>query len=388
MLVDLLIIVLTLSAFYRGRQIGLIRQLCSTIGFFGGLFLGALVEHHAVAWAQTPTARAALTLLITLGFAIIFLTVGEYIGIFLKRRAQGSPLNRFDNGLGAVLSVGSWLLTIWLLAAMLLTLPFANVETAVRDSHIVTFLNDHLPSAPTVIANLGHLIDPNGFPQVFIGSEPVPRGPVNLPSLGSLLPAVNRDKDSVVKIEGQGCGGVVAGSGFVVGSQFIATNAHVVAGIQHPFVEDVNGTHSSTVVWFDPNLDFAVLRVSNLAGKPLVINTRIAANNSPGAVLGYPGGGAFTAKQAAVMDQFEASGRNIYGQGRSVRSVYELQADIIPGNSGGPLITQNGSVVGVVFAQSTSYSHVGYALTMAAVSNEINQAIARNQTVGTGQCAQ
>ncbi|HVW23578.1 MAG TPA: MarP family serine protease [Candidatus Saccharimonadales bacterium] len=388
MLVDILIIVLAGVSIYRGQQIGFVRQLCSTVGFFGGLFIGALLQPHTVAWAHTPTNRALITLVTTLGFALLLLTGGEYLGVRLKRWAVQRSINKYDNGAGSVLSLVSLLASVWLLSAILLTLPFVATRSAVHSSRIITALNKHLPSAPSVVADLSRLINPNGFPQVFIGTEPLPQANVNLPSLGEMAAAVQHDKNSVVKVEGQGCGGIVEGSGFVAGTNIVATNAHVIAGVKHPFVQDVNGTHDATVIWFDPDLDFAVLRVSNLAGHSLVINTDLVARDTPAAVLGYPGGGPFTAGTAAVLNQFEASGRDIYGQGQTLRSIYNLQAKVVPGNSGGPLVAKDGSVIGIVFAESTTYQNVGYALTTGPVSQAINQAVAKNQTVSTGRCAQ
>jgi S1-C subfamily serine protease len=388
MLVDFLVVVFCISALFRGREVGFIRQLCSTLGFFGGLFLGAWLEPHTVAATHTPTSRSLVALLTTLGSAMILLTIGELIGLQLKRKLVFRRINAADVQLGAILSVITVLLSSWLLAALVGSLPLPSINNAVKQSHIVSTLTRALPSAPTVIADLGKLIDPNGFPQVFIGSEPAPPSSIDLPSLGVLRAAVESDRASVVKIEGQGCGGIVEGSGFVVGSNLIATNAHVVAGIRHPFVQDANGNHSGTVISFDPDLDFAVLRVSNLAGKSLVVSQRHVNSGSPAVVMGYPGGGGFTAKVAAVLDQFTASGRNIYGKGFTARDVYELQADIIPGNSGGPLVASDGTVIGVIFAESTSYQHVGYALTASQISNEINQAAAHNQAVSTGRCTE
>ena len=62
------------------------------------------------------------------------------------------------------------------------------------------------------------------------------------------------------------------------------------------------------------------------------------------------------------MAQFEAEGRDIYGQGLTVRNVYEIQAVVRPGNSGGPLVVPDGQVIGVVFSRSTTNADVGYAL--------------------------
>ena len=63
------------------------------------------------------------------------------------------------------------------------------------------------------------------------------------------------------------------------------------------------------------------------------------------------------------MAEFEAQGRDIYGQGLTVRDVYEIEASVRPGNSGGPLVLPNGVVIGIVFSRSTTNDTIGYALT-------------------------
>lgn len=388
MLVDILIVLLAILAAYRSWGSGFVRQFLASGGFFIGLLLGRWLEPYTVGLVHSPTSRTLVTVVTILGVALFGLIIGESVGINLKYKLRGKQLNKLDNGGGALLSIVSILISAWLLAAVANSLPPSELSRDLNQSKIISSLNHILPSAPTVIADIGKLIDPNGFPDVFVGSEPIPRGNVNLPALGDLLSAVNADKNSVVRIQGQGCGGIVSGSGFVVGTDLVATNAHVVAGIAHPVVQDVNGSHNARVVWFDPNLDFAVLRVSGLAGKPLSLDSNNVDPGTPGAVLGYPGGGAFNAGPAAVLDEFEASGHNIYDSGLTLRSVYEIQATVIPGNSGGPLVSENGDVMGIVFAESTTYQHVGYALTMAKVISEIQQARNDYTTVSTGACAE
>ena len=386
-MLDLLILLLVVSAAFRGKDSGFVRQLFSTGGFFAGLFAARWLQPHLLDAAHTTEGRALIALSTIIGISIIGLTFGEYLGLRLKQRLF-KQLNRVDNGLGSVLGIASVLLSVWLLASVAGNLPFNGLRQTVNNSRIISSLNRLLPPAPRVIANLSHLIDPNGFPDVFIGNEPLPHTRVNLPALGDLAAAVSADQNSVVRLKGEGCGGIVSGSGFVVGNGLVATNAHVVAGIAKPFIQDVNGTHPATVIWFDPDLDFAVLRASGLAGKPLALAPTAAASGTPAAVLGYPGGGDFKADPAAVLDRIKAGGRNIYGDGYSVRDIYEIQADIIPGNSGGPLVAKDGSVIGIIFAESTTYEHVGYALTTAKAGAEINQASIQNQPVSTGQCAE
>lgn len=392
MLIDLLIGLLLGSSIYRGYEIGFVRQLCSTIGFFSGLFLGAWLQHDTIKLVHTSTSRSVVAALTTFGLALLFLTVGEYVGTTLKRRLvhkeRVKPVNTFDNWLGSIVGVASLLMSVWLMAAALASLPVNGIQTSLQKSIVVRSLNSLLPNAPNVIASLGRLIDPNGFPQVFTSNEPAPRSNINLPSLGSLQTAVKQDQASVVKVQGQGCGGIVEGSGFVVGSGLVATNAHVVAGIRQPFVQDDNGNRAAKVVLFDPDLDLAVLRVSNLAGKVLPLSDKVAPSGTAAVAMGYPGGGGLTASPAAVLERITASGRNIYNKASIDRDVYEVRATIIPGNSGGPLIAKDGSVIGVVFAESTAYKQVGYALTMTQVLKELHQVTSHSTSVSTGTCAE
>ena len=179
------------------------------------------------------------------------------------------------------------------------------------------------------------------------------------------------DAPSTVKIEGSGCGVIQEGSGFVVAPGLVVTNAHVVAGISRPIVIDQYGDHPATAALYDSRLDIAVLRVPGLRDQPasLLEGSALVGSGSAAAVLGYPEGGPFKAVPAGVADAFEATGLDIYGNATVTREIYELDAVIQPGNSGGPLIAsgdkaagiRDGTVIGVVFARSTTDTSVGYA---------------------------
>ncbi|HEY5668305.1 MAG TPA: MarP family serine protease [Candidatus Saccharimonadales bacterium] len=391
-IVDIVIILLFVTSLIRGVELGVVRQACSTAGLLVGLFLGAFVQSKLIHLAHTPMTKTLLSLVIIIGFIVVFSSVGEYLGMVarmrLERAKRHNVLDKLDRGVGSVMAGLTLLLVIWLGAAIFNNAPLPAVQREIRSSVIIAQLNKTLPSAPTVVTRLGHLIDPNRFPNVFTGLEPRVNTSAPLPSIGELDSAVQADRASVVKIEGVGCGGVSEGSGFVADNGYVITNAHVVAGVASPYIIDGNGRHSTTVVWFDPNLDMAVLRASDLAGKPLAMAADTAPNGTPSAALGYPGGGDFTAQPASVIDSFKAIGRNIYNQGETARDVYSVKATIRPGNSGGPFIDKNGAVIGIVFAESTTYDQVGYALTINQVAAEFSQAKDQNQTVGTGNCAE
>jgi S1-C subfamily serine protease len=103
--------------------------------------------------------------------------------------------------------------------------------------------------------------------------------------------------------------------------------------------------------------------------------------------MGYPLGGPLRAVPGAVLRQMDAEGRDIYGRNLTTRSIYELQADVEHGNSGGPLAGADGRVFGVVFAKSTSESGVGYALTSDEVIPRVREAQTASRDSGAGPCA-
>jgi S1-C subfamily serine protease len=387
-LIDVLIVLFAISSLARGYRIGLVRQAGSTFGFVAGLFLGSVISNAVVTHIHGSLNKSLTSLCIVLLASLILMTIGEVGGVRLKERLlTNHPLDRFDGSLGSVMGVATLLFAIWLGASILVLGPANGLQQELKNSRILAALDGSLPPATQVLSTINKLIDPNGFPQVFKGLEPSP-GSTRVPSLGSLNSAVASASPSVVKVEGAGCGGIVEGSGFVISDGRIVTNAHVVAGVARPKVLDANGIHNTQVVWFDANVDLAVLKASDLAGKPLKLTSAEQPADTPGVVLGYPGGGDFDAQPAAVISHFNAYGRNIYGQGTTVRDIYSLRAKIIPGNSGGPLVGADGTVLGIVFATSTTYNNVGYALTGNQVAGELAQAERSTTTYSTGSCSE
>jgi S1-C subfamily serine protease len=386
--IDLLIVLFALSSLARGYRIGLVRQAASTLGFVVGLFLGSQLANLLIGHISGSLNKSLTSLGMVLGVSLILMTAGEIGGARLKQKLLDRRVDHFDGLFGSAMSIVTLLFGVWLAASILVLGPANGLQQELKSSRIIAALNHTLPPATKILSTLNKLIDPNGFPQVFSGLEPSPNTSTTLPSLGSFDGVVNASKASVVKVEGAGCGGIVEGSGFIITPNEIATNAHVVAGVSQPKVMDANGIHNTTVMWFDANLDLAVLKVNNLAGKPLTLNANEQSNNTPGVVMGYPGGGNLDAQPASVMDRFTAVGRNIYGRGATSREIYSLQAHVIPGNSGGPLIGADGTVLGIVFATSTAYNNVGYALTGHQVAGELAQAEHSTSVYSTGACSE
>jgi S1-C subfamily serine protease len=186
----------------------------------------------------------------------------------------------------------------------------------------------------------------------------------------------------------EGCGRVATGTGFVVSDGVVVTNAHVVAGVDRPAVEDRRGTHAARIVLFDPETDLAVLRATRLAGKPLPLVRTTLERGQRGAVVGFPAGGPFHTEPGAVLAAFDnLVGRTIYGGPERVsRQVYQLKARIRGGNSGGPFVTPQGQVAGVVFSASAINSNIGYALTSVGIAPQVDRALTLRGAVSSGDC--
>lgn len=383
--VDLFIIVFLIFAVVRGLRTGLMQLFLSSAGFVGGLLLGTQVASWLAPQTSNPLFRLFIVLLVEFGLASFFAYLGEMAGLYLNRVAGKLRLRGLNQALGAGLAVAFALAVVWLGASVMTNVRSYDIGGEVKQSLIVRKLNAALPTPPDVFAQLEKLISPNGFPSVFLGLEP--QHTTVSPTNSVDNQAVLNDLASVVKIQGEGCGGLVFGSGFVVEPEVVVTNAHVVAGIASPQVVDSNGTYQATAIWFDPDLDVAVLRVSGLAAPPLPLTSGILPDNDAAVVLGYPGGGPLVAGNGVIIDHVTATGRNIYNRGLAIRNIYEAQAVVEPGNSGGPLVAADGSVAGIIFARSLSQSSVAYALMIDEARPLIQQAIQNGTEVSTASCA-
>ncbi len=164
------------------------------------------------------------------------------------------------------------------------------------------------------------------------------------------------------------------------------TNAHVVAGAAEVAVQVGRHLQPASVVMYDPDTDVAVLRVKDLGLKSLAFAQTPAATGDSAVVLGYPEDGPFTVGSARVRSRTTVSGADIYGSGSVRREVYSVRASVRSGNSGGPLITDSGVVLGVVFATALDSNDTGYALTAAEVAHDASVGRTADTPVDTGRC--
>jgi S1-C subfamily serine protease len=384
---DIVIALLVVLAALNGLRLGAMVQVFSFAGFFSGLALGIGLAFVVAKPVGAGISRTILVLALVLGIAVATSIAGSILGGWASVTLKRWHLGAFDAGVGAAIGGISILLSAWLIAGFLVQTQITWLNQSIDRSAVLRSVDQILPPVPSAVAQVQSLLSSQGFPSVFAAIAPPLATPTVLPSTASALQIAAPAVSSTYKILGNGCGAIIEGSSFVVQRGLLVTNAHVVAGIQNPTVVVGGITYAATPVVFDPSLDIAVLRTKAPTNAPLSLATSTASRGTPSAVVGFPENGALHVASASVSASFEAVGRDIYGGSLVTRQVYEINAQVLPGNSGGPLVAQGGSVLGVVFSRSTVNANVGYALTSSAIAGDVARGEASSTPVSTGACA-
>ena len=390
-LVDLVIGVLLLYAVVRGYLQGAVSQVTAFGGVVGGLVVGGFgAPTVARQFVQGPGFTLVLLVLgLLLLCVLIGQAVGVAIGVRLRAAAHRAGAGWADRLGGIAVGVAGLALMVWLVAGALINGPVPSVARQLHGSVSVGVLDDALPPPPDVVGRIAAYLDDQGFPQVTAGlGGGILAPPVDPTSPQAAQAAVAAGRPSTVQVRARGCGGISSGSGFVIQPGFVVTNAHVIAGNEDLRVRDTGGERRNvTPVWFDPEMDLAVLRAPTTTAAPMSWAAQGAGRGVQGATLGFPGGQEqMETRPATVMGSGEVVGRDIYGGGQVERQVLTLSAGVERGDSGGPFVTANGRVAGVVFAANAVRPGTGYALTVAQVRSSVQQAVAQNAPRDTGRC--
>jgi S1-C subfamily serine protease len=388
--VDLLIIGLMVLAAVHGLRLGAIVQILTFGGFFLGFLLGTVVWVSLLGGGHGDVTRSVLVVSLVLFTACALGYAGQVIGTWSNVTVRRHHLGNVDAVLGVGVAVVAVLLSVWVVAAVILSpnSRFTSLDAAVARSDILHSIDGVLPQAPSIFNDLQTFLNDQGFPQVFSTLTPPSTPAVSTPTDAETRALADPAVFSMVKILGTACNSEQEGSGFVVGPGLVATNAHVVAGESNGSTQVLlgNSSYSATTVFFDPDFDLAVLRTNAPLGPALTISSTLVSRGTQAALLGYPEDRGLTIGAAGVTEEVTAIGKDIYNDGSVTRGVYALDASVLPGNSGGPLLGPGGQVIGVVFSRSTVYPDVGYALTSPGVLTRVQQAERRHSAVGTGPC--
>ncbi len=373
--IDLVILIAAVVGLANGYRRGFWLSLTQYVGLLAGVLLASATARYVLEYLgiNNPAARP-------LG-AVLVLVIGGSLGSSLGF-AIGEPIRRnilrtgthtsTDSAAGAALSAFAVLLMCWFLGLSFSRGPSPEIAQQIQRSALLRTLDTIAPRPPAFLASVEQVLAGVQFPSVFAGLEPTLPGAEPLPQSID-TPGVHSAADRVVKVSGLGCGGIVTGSGFPVGNGYVVTNAHVVSGTSsHTIITPGGDTLRATVVFFDPERDVAVLYASGFTETGLTFGP--AGRGTPGAVIGYPGGGPEKAVPAVVDGTVEAQGRDIYNQNLVTRQIFVIQATVRPGNSGGPLVDLSGRLLGMVFATSASDPNQAYALTDEEISSDIRDA--------------
>ncbi|MFG2433145.1 MarP family serine protease [Streptomyces sp. NPDC048508] len=385
---DLLLMLVILAYAASGYRRGLVAGCVSLAGFVGGAVIGVWVLPWMMELVTAGTPAATVTAVLTvLVPGVVGHELAGRLAMKLRRELDQGPLRVADGIGGAAANTLAVLLVAWVAASVLGASSSPVVTQSIRNSALLGAVQKTMPeTTPTWFSRATSALTEAGFPQVFNPFENEPTAGVARPSGDSVTPsATNAAKLSTVKVEGVSGNQGREGSGFVYSSQRVMTNAHVVAGIDRPTVRvgGVSRPYPARVVLFDPQKDVAVLYVPGLRA-PVLPFDGVASRGDSAVVAGYPQDGGLDLQAATVASRINATGQNIYNSGTVTREIYSIRSTVRPGNSGGPLLTTDGKVYGVVFARSTSDSETGYVLTAHEVAGDARKATHATARVDTG----
>jgi trypsin-like peptidase/colicin V production protein len=372
------------NGFSRGFWLSLAQYLGLVIGVvIGAAAAQPLLDYLGI---NSPVARPLGAVLVLIIGGSLGSSVGFAAGQPIRQRILKEHIHTAtDSAAGAALSAIAVLAMCWFLGLTFSRGPSPELAYQLQRSTVLHALDTVAPRPPGFLTRVQSILAGVSFPPVFAGLEPTLPGALPIPTSVD-TPGVQNAASVTVKVVSTGCGGLVTGSGFPIGNSLIVTNAHVVSGTSGHRIQTADGTVlPATVVYFDPEVDIAILRVPGYAGPSLTFAP--AGRGTDGAVIGYPGGGQERVEPAVVDGAVIAQGRDIYSANLVTRQIYVLQSTVRPGNSGGPLVDLQGRVLGVVFATSASQPDQAYALTDDQIANDITQGRDSRTQVNTLQYA-
>jgi S1-C subfamily serine protease len=383
---DIALVIMLIGYIVYGFRNGLSRSAFTIAGVIAGAIAAFFLTPLVSTWVPYPFFRLGATVLVAIGFIILGHALGAAIGRGVRRGLERTPLSGIDRILGAAVTGIAAALIASVVSVSVGQLGVPPLSRAIAGSTVLRTISVLTPDPiESFLAEVRGALVERGLPIV---NDALGTQDPTIPHLDTGSDALDRAALSVMKITGNAyaCGQSQSGTGFVVSDGRVVTNAHVVAGVTEPVVETPDGRAlGGAVVYFDPINDLAVISVSGLRVAPLPLGVTLE-SGADAAFQGYPYGGPFSSNAATVLAVSTAQIADIYGDTRNPREVYTLAADVREGNSGGPLLTLNGTVAGVVFARSGDTDNIGYAVTMSELDPVASAAPGLIEPVSSGDC--
>jgi S1-C subfamily serine protease len=388
-LLDWVLVVLVVAYAVSGYWQGFISGAFATGGLLLGGLLGIWLAPRLLGDVRPALWVSLAALFVVLICASFGQAILQYAGARIRDNIRWRPVRSLDAVGGAALSVVAVLVVSWALGVAVSGASLPWVSKEVRSSQVLGQVDDVMPTEATqALQSFNDVVGSSFFPRYlepFAPEHIIDVGPP--PGRIARNPNVQQAQHSVLKVRGENvCNRGVEGSGFLYSPDRLMTNAHVVAGVRHPDVLVGGQEVPGTVVYYNPRIDVAVLAVHGVNRRYLHFD-RSGHSGQPGAVLGYPQDGPYDVEAARIRGEQNLRSPDIYGDGTVLRHVYSVRALVRPGNSGGPLVSSAGRVLGVVFAASVTSHDTGYALTADQVGRAAANGLSSQHKVSTGGCA-
>lgn len=380
-MVDALIVFAALVIGALGWREGFVRALWGYTGLLAGTALGIVVVPLLLGrvGVSLGVSIAALVVVGACAIGVRFLAVAA--DRRLRTSIRWAPRRRLDRPAGLVFGIVATLGVSWMIGLAVAGSNLPGLSAAANRSVVLQLVDRlHLPVSGFLVEHFSELGENTDFPRyvdVFTDEQIVAVPPP--PEALAEDPEVLRASASVWRIVARDTPVTGSeGSGFLIAPERLMTAAHVVAGATGIVVDTPGGSLTGTVVMCDPQQDVAVLHVPGLDGRVLVFDD--AVGGDPAAIIGYPGNGPLTITPARVRERRDWQSTDIWGDGRYEHDAYVVRGVVDSGNSGGPLVTPEGRVLGVVVASSRQDPETGYVLTADQVSEAL--AVGRSGAVG------
>lgn len=197
-------------------------------------------------------------------------------------------------------------------------------------------------------------------------------------------------ESAVLEVRAGGCGPQEAvGSASLIGDRHAVTAAHVVAGADGVVVIDGRGErHRVDVVFFDPELDVAVLRTPADIGEPLgFYDGEIEAGMLGRVSLTRRTDDTVTVETASVeiLRHVAIETTDIYRDREVTRPGFEVEANVDPGDSGA-VVTVGGAAAGIIWARSIEAPNRAWAVDLPDSIREPTARRALVDAVDVGRC--
>ncbi|GGE75375.1 MarP family serine protease [Nesterenkonia cremea] len=381
------ILVLVLIGFLA---VGLRKGLWITVGGAAGFLVGAVAAFFAMPlvaeWVSDPVWRVVAVLAAAIVLVVAGHALGTTAGAEIQRLFRSPTLHTLGSLVGGLANLVVAVFVIAALSFSVSAMGFPTVNQHMKQSAVLQGINSLVPERTEAwFAQLRTAVMESDIPEL---AQPLVPESAELPDDVDLTEAAEHTAGAVGRISGvaEHCGQSQTGTGFAITPTRVVTNAHVIAGVSEPSVEMATGeVVTGRTVYFNPANDLAVLAVDPL-DVPEVEIGEPADSGASGFVMGYPAGGPFVAGPAIVQARDVSQVNDIYGGSPSEVEIYQLNADVRQGNSGGPLVDEEGRLLGVVFARAVEGSAVGFALTAEEAGEVLTNPEGFTETVSTGRC--